>query len=231
MPYQITSLATLQARLADKWEGVPYWTNEEARLALNEGIRWWNLLTAYWKVRVVVVTNPLQTWYCLPTGMIYPLKLDFGSIPMVQTDYLDIDLARPNWEAETTATGGGVPNLPTLWIPGATNLFAIWPADAAGNRTIAMDGIKTAPVLQAPGDFIDLGEEAISALLGFALHVAAFKNGGERFRETLDYFKAFIALAAEENKRLLEVKAFRQLLGRMTRRDSNPGPPTSVPTS
>lgn len=230
MPYQITTLATLQARLADKWEGVPFWTAEEARLAINEGLRWWNLLVGAWKQRVVIASGANQVWYNTPATLLYPLKIDWDSAPMVQSTFGDLDLGRPKWEGETTGTTGA-PNVPTLWVPGGFTLVAIWPADASGTGSFGIDGVTPAPVLVAPTSFIDLGEEEISVLLGFALHIAAFKLGGERFAATMPYYTAFLRHAALKNARLLKVKAFRELLGRHRKEDSVPGPPEAVPTS
>jgi hypothetical protein len=229
MPYQTRSLSSLQARLADRYEHVPFWTAEEARLAINEGLRIWNLLVAQWKGRVVVPTVANQVWYQTPAGILFPLRMDIGTTPLVQTTFYDMDLGEPNWEAETTATGGSVPGTVTLWIPAGFTLFAIWPADPTGALQLSVDGIVPAPILVLPTDFLDLGDEEVHVLLGYALHVLAFKVGGPVFTDTFPLYKAFIAHAAMKNDRLLQVKAFRQLLGIQSKQDSVPGKPSSVP--
>lgn len=223
MPYQITNLATLRARLQDKYEGVPFWADEEARLAINEGLRFWNVLTGFWKARVLVETTEGTVWYGVPTTLLCLIRADFNSTPMTQDSLEDIDLGRSNWEAETTADGGDVPNVLTLWMPAGTTLFAAWPADAIGANVIMLDGIALAPVLVNNFDVVDLGEEEINALLGYALHILTWKIGGEIFTNTLDLYKAFIAHAALRNGRLMASKAFRQLLNKATYRDSVPG--------
>lgn len=230
MAYQISTLSTLQARLGEKYESVPFWTAEEGRLALNETLRMWNLLVGFWKTRVELTTVANQVWYVPPSPILYPLRVDFELAPMVQTPLFDLDLGRPLWEGETTASPDA-PQVPTLWVPAGFTLFAIWPADALGQRSLVVDGITHAPILTLPGDFIDIGEEEVNVFLGYALHILTFKVGGTRFADTIPLYKAFLQHALLRNDRLLVSKAFRALLAKSTRRDSVPGPAAVVPSA
>jgi hypothetical protein len=44
MPYTARSWPEVRERLKDRYEGVPFWEDDEARAAFNEGLHAWNLL-------------------------------------------------------------------------------------------------------------------------------------------------------------------------------------------
>lgn len=230
MSYTQSTLHTLRPRLQDVYEGVVFWTDEEARLALNEALRWWNLFTAQWKARTTIVSVADQVWYTTPPALLLPLRIDCSSKPLVFNSIFDLDLGHPNWEGETTATSG-VPDIPTLWGRAGFTKFAIWPADHPGNRQLVFDGIAPAPVLVHDPDFVDLGDEEIHSLLCEAVHLLAFKAGSGRFADTLPLHQAFLAHAKLKNTRLFASRAFRKLLGEGTKRDSVAGPAQAVNSS
>ena len=78
------------------------------------------------------------------------------------------------------------------------------------------------PVLVAPTDLVDLGEEIIDVIADMALHVAAFKEAGDRWRATRPYFEAFLQAAADENSLLKHNQAYRRWAGLDRRRDLQP---------
>jgi hypothetical protein len=230
MAFTTTTLAQLEARLADRYESVIFWTAEEARLAINEALRVWNLLIGYWKARVLIPTIAGQTWYPTPPRLLYPVRMDFGNAPLVLTSLFDLDMGHPSWEGETTATSGN-PASPMVWVPLGFTQFAIWPADALGQNSLVIDGVTLAPQLVLLTDYLDLGEEEIGVLLGYALHVLTWKVGGERFAATLPFYQAFLKDAMARNDRLASFKAFENLADTSGKEDSVAGPPRVVPAS
>lgn len=222
MPWQAVTLAQCQTQLKAKWENVPFWTDAEATAALNEGLRVWNMLTGMWRQRVVVATPAASPWVSLSSTMVYGTKINFITSPLIPSSRDDLDLFRPGWEGETTASGGAVPTTPKLWAPAGLNLFAIWPADAAGGQSLTVDGVRKTPVLVNPGDFIDIGEHELDALLGFALHVASFKLGSPLFNGTAGLRKNFLLAAVDQNTRLMASSYFRRQLGLDVSRYSRP---------
>lgn len=221
MPYQAVTLAQLQQQLKDRWESVAFWTDAEATTYINDALRWWNLFTAQWKRRVVITTVANQVWYSVPSTLIYDLRMDFTTTPMDVTSLTDLDNGRPGWEGETTATSG-VPTVPTFFAPAGLNLFAIWPADAVGDRQLVVDGVRATPVLSAAGDFLDLGQEELTAILGEALHTAAFKEGGGRWQNTQPLHQAFLLAAADRNERFKASTYFRRAMGLDSNRSQRP---------
>jgi len=99
--------------------------------------------------------------------------------------------------------------------------IALWPAFASAS-SLVIDGVMRTPVLVNPTDTVDLGEEIVDVICDMALHVAAFKEAGDRWRATRPYFEAFLQAAAEENSLLKANQAYRRWAGLDRRRDMQP---------
>lgn len=213
MPYQSVTLAMLKTRLAERYESSAFWTAEEARLVINEALRVWQLLTAYWKTQLSVSTPAASPWVTIPNTAFLPLRVQWGATgkSLLQGSLASFDYGRSTWEHETTATAG-LPSTPTDWAPAGARLIAIWPADNAGGNTLLVDVAATTPVLVADGDFIDISGAELNAILGFALHLLAFKEGGTRFAATIVHRVAFYNQAAELNSRLRASAFFKKFL-------------------
>ena len=154
-----------------------------------------------------------QVWYALPSTLVFDLRATCNLRPLDPVSLFALDRFRSTWETETTASGGAVPSRPTRWLPVGLTLFAIWPADATGGNSLAIDGVRATPSLSALTDYVDLGAEEESALLGYALHVLTFKLGGARFQATFSLRQAFLQAALDQNDRLRASTYFRAALG------------------
>ena len=231
MPYTTTSLADLQTLMAQRWDQVVFWTPEEARLALNETLREWNLLTGRWRTLVYVAADGYTPYVPLPATLTYGMRVTTSNAqPLTPTSTSELDLGRPAWRWETVESGGDVPTVPTLWAPVGLTEIAIWPAWASAPQALAVNGVMRTPVLRLPTDTVDLGEEIVDVLADFALHVVAFKEAGDRWRATRPYFEAFLQAAADENSLLKQHQAYRRWAGLDRRRDYQPttGAPTQL---
>src|SRR3989304_1004123 len=109
MPYTPVTLADLKAHLKQRTDQSLFWSDEEARLALNESIRLWNLLTGRWRRTITMSTAVNQIEYALPSTMTYAMRVAYQSTPLQPSSYLELDLGRPTWRSETTISGGDVP--------------------------------------------------------------------------------------------------------------------------
>lgn len=229
VPYSQLTWAAIRDRLKDRVEAVPFWEDAEALAAFNEGLTFFNLLTGYWHGTASVTTVANQYLYSLPATMLYRTRMEILAQPMSPSSREDLNNGRYTWRTETTASGGDVPDRPLLWAPVSLRLFYIWPADAVGNRTISVEGIAATPVLDADMDTIDLGDDLLNVLLGYALHALAFKKGGPFFAATQGYLKEFLIMAAEENDQIKTSKVYRRFMG-LDHRDQKPlrGTPTRM---
>ncbi len=212
MAFSSVTLATLQAELKNKWDNVPFWSDEEARTALNEGLRLWNAITGYWRNRITVTTSPDDNYVPIPGALAYKSRVEFNGSPLSVSSLLGLDSGRPSWEGETTATSG-VPSSPKIWAPVSVDLIVIWPADHAGSNTLTIDGMAQTPVLVNAGDFVDLGQEEHNQLLGYALHAASFKHGGQLFESTKPLYQNWVKAAGERNEQFKASSLYRRVLG------------------
>jgi hypothetical protein len=216
MPFQRLTLADLQADLKASWDSSPFWTDAEATRYINHALRFWNLLTGFWKETVLVSTpNPVSPYVPLPGALTFGMQVIWGatSKPLQLSGLFDLDMGRPRWEEETTASGGEIPTIPTLWCPSGMKELVIWPQDATMDQPLLIDGVAATPVLVNPGDFIDLGDQDAGPILDFALHVAAFKRGQGAMSSTALRLQAFLQAARAQNGRLAYSLVFRKALG------------------
>lgn len=211
MAYTALTLADLKVLLADRTDHVRFWTDREARLAWNEALRDWNLLTGAWRRRVIYPSVAFQTEYALGATLTYGMAAKINGLPLIKTAIWDLDLGRPSWRGETIASGGDVPTVPTIWAPISLQQIAIWPALTTSlPNVLTVDGISATPVLEEDADFVDLNDAHVDVLTEYALHILTFKQGGPTWRATKPAFTAFLQAAADENGRLKANQAFRR---------------------
>lgn len=230
MAYTTTTLAALQALMIQRWDQVVFWTAEEARLALNEALREWNLLTGRWRTRVMLTVAASNPEIALPGVMTYAMRLTtITGSPIIPSSLSELDLARPTWRLETTTSGGDVPLVPTVWAPLALTRLAIWPTYPSAD-SLLLDGVMRTPILVLPTDTVDLGLEVLDRVVDMALHIASFKEAAERWRATRPYFDAFLRAAEAENSLLRQNQAYRRWAGLDRRRDLEPstGAPNQI---
>jgi hypothetical protein len=225
MAYQAITWSALRQRLQDKTEQKIFWDATEARDAVNESLLLWNLLTAQWRTTVSIPTVAGQYDYVLPSSLLYRTRFLVDGLPLSSSSREELNLGRPYWRRETTASGGDVPARPMLFAPISLQLIYLWPADAVGGRTLTVEGIAATPVLVEDGDTLDLGSEEEAILLGMALHILSLKKGGEAFAITQPLFQAFLKDAAQQNDRIRASTIYRTIMG-LDRRDLKR---TSVP--
>ena len=206
-------LLTLRSELKDRYENVPFWSNDEAANGINEALSHWNFFTGTWRKRVVVGMLRDTHWFALPATLIYNARVQVDETPLHQSSLFDLDYGRPNWEGESTISGGDVPARPMLWAPAGLTLFAVWPSDANACHTLVIDGVHTTPRLSSDTDTVDLEEDDRYAVLGEALHVISFKEGGMRWKSTEGFHKQFLLSVGRQNEQLLRSSYFRRYLG------------------
>jgi hypothetical protein len=212
MAYGQITLTTLQANLAEKFDSAAFWTSEESRRALNEGIRVYNMLTGFWRTTATLTLIPFDPFLSLPGTLTYRTRVSVAGKPLEPASLFDMDNGRSNWRAENTLSGGTVPTNVKVWIPAGISLIFIWPAVTV-NTACLVDGITTAPTLVNGADFVDIGQEELGPLLNYALHVLTFKEGGVRFKATMKYYADFIEACAQKNGRIRLSNMYRWVQG------------------
>lgn len=190
-----------------------YWRDDEINKLIQEALRFFNLLTGFWKTRATITTTANTVWYKLPSSITSNLRVSWRDFPLMPATSYDMDFGRPNWESETSTTGSDVPTQPQLYVIGALNLIGIWPADAAGNNSLVADGIASTPILTTDASTLDIGQDEFQALLDYIQHAAAFKEGGKEFAATKSAFESFLKVAGQRSAMLRASAVYRKYLG------------------
>lgn len=223
MAYTATTLADLKGHMRTRWDQSVFWTDDEARLAINEALREWNLLTGRWRLRdsSIIYDGITPPAFTLPGTFTFGLRVRVNSQPVHPTSLFELDHGRPSWRLETVSSGGDVPTTTIFFAPRSLSVLELWPAPA-GLTFLSVDGIAATPVLVEEGDFVDLGEEIVDVIADFAVHCAAFKEGGPRWKATLPLWQAFLTAAGEENQLLKTKQLYRRYAGLNRTRDLKP---------
>jgi hypothetical protein len=203
-------LATLTAA----WDSSPFWTQAEAIGYLNHALRWWNLLTGYWKRTVLIdLAAPANPFVALPGSLVFGMEITWGATgkPLFPTALWDLDQGKPRWEEQTIADGAPVPSSVKLWAPVGLKEIAIWPAAASGQ--LIVNGVAATPILSALGDYVDLGDLETINIVHFALHIGTFKRGLASYQSTMPFFQHFLDAARKQNTRLTYSALYRKTLG------------------
>jgi len=102
---------------------------------------------------------------------------------------------RPGWQNQTGA--------PDTVASMSWNLIALSNVpDGNGPYSVSLEVAENAPVPEADGDEVQVSSEDMDAIIDYAQHLAAFKQGGKEFMDTVPLYQNFIRLATVRNERL-----------------------------
>lgn len=201
MPYTQYTRSQLRAMLQQRWNSTPFWSTTEANQAINDALRVWSLLTGYWTTRIAVHTVADTPILTLPSlSLTQQTALSWYGEPLLGVTLSELQLMVPNWW-QARAGVGDAPDAPICWAPIGFNLVALYPAPVEV-ATITADGLRLTPILESDGAYVDLGQEELDTLIGYALHSAALKAGTRLLTRTLPGLQAFMAAAAARNQLL-----------------------------
>lgn len=209
--FQNTTLAVLLVRLAERYDGQPFWTADQARRAINEGLRIWNVITGTWRGSSVgLITVPNDPYLYVGGAVEKVTRVVVGTRVLNPTSLQQLDQLMPNWEGLTAPAALSCRH----WAPVGLTEIALSPADAApAQQAISVSGVVAAPILVNAGDFLDLGDEEINTLLGYALHTLAFAKGVAVLSATRPLYLAFLKSAANRNAVFAASSLYRKLIG------------------
>lgn len=209
--FQNTTLATLQARLAERYDGQVFWTADQARRAINEGLRIWNLITGAWRGSSAgLLTLPGDPYLFVGGTVEKVTQVKIGTRVLNPVSLQQLDQLSRNWEGTSAPAATSC----RYWAPVGLSVIALSPADAfPAQQAITVDGVVAAPILVNVGDFLDLGDEEINTLLGYALHVLSFAKGIAAMAATRPLYIAFIKSAADRNAVFAASSIYRKMIG------------------
>lgn len=215
MSYQQVNRSGLRTMVLERLGSASgtFWRTTELNAYIMEALRVFNACTGFWKTRKLAATTANAHWYSLPGTLTSAMRVEFNGVPLQPTSLHDLDYGQPNWESETTGSGGNVPTTVKFWAPAGVTLIAIWPADATGNQGLLYDGIAATPVLDDDADFVDLGQEELGLILDYVQHIATFKEGGKEFEASGELLQRFLAGVAKRNAQLMANAKWRRWMG------------------
>lgn len=207
MPYASTTLATLRARLQDRYTGDPFWSATEANDAINEALRYFNLYTGFWRGTATALTVAGTPFVTVPGTLTYRTRVTRAGFALARKSIVELYRFRRNWRTQTTASGGEVPATIREWAPVGLGTIAVWPRDAGGT-TLTFEAVKLTPVLTADGQHVDLGDEELTLILAEALYILSFKRPSI-LEAMAEKHQVFLAGCLERNDQLRVSSFFR----------------------
>lgn len=202
--YQSVTLLQLQDKLKARTDGLGvFWVQEEARTALNEAIRMWQVLTGYW-IGTFSVPASAQIYVDVPRQLVSLTRISHNTTALTLSAESELDLGSPGWESAAAGT-------PVYWAPMGFNKVAFSPAAATGN--IIFEGITEPTLLFSGSDFINIGDEELTRVLDYAVHYLAFKEGPPEFDATSEQLQNFMKAAGLRNAKLRETMMYKRAMG------------------
>lgn len=206
MAFQNTTLANLQTALVQRYEAQPWWSADAARRAINEGLRVWNAITGQWRTELTLSSIPDDPHLYVTGVLSIATRVKSGGVTLTPTSLRGLDLSTPNWEK---ARG-----VPKFWAPIGLTEIMLYPAPVAPTHPqVIVSGVCRTPILVADGDYLDMGDEEISTLLGYALHVLSFSKGADALAQTMPARVAFYKAAATRNRTFAASSFYRKMIG------------------
>lgn len=212
MPYQQYTLSQLQAKLQARLGNSTFFVSAELTIYLNEAVTLWQLLTGFWKIGKPDITKTTigTVFYSVPAGMLSAMRMEFNAQPMLQKSLAEMDKGSPGWQTDSASLAS--PKIAD-WFPFGLGTVGVHPSDYVTNNDLGFVGMANAPVLSAAGDYIDIGDEELKAILDCAVHLALFKIGGAEFQDSYRLFKGFIEAASQRNSLLKSTSLYRHWMG------------------
>lgn len=212
MSYAAISLATLRARLQDRFTGDPFWSATEANDALNEALRYFNLFTGYWRGSATALTVAGVAFLAVPGTLTYRTRVARSGMVLTRKSIVELYRTRRNWRTQTTTSGAPVPSTLREWAPVGLASIALWPTDAAGGTTLTFEAIKLTPILTADAQSVDIGNEELTLILNEALYILSFKRPSI-LAQMAPKHQGFLQGCLERNDQLRASSYYRHVLG------------------
>jgi hypothetical protein len=129
-----------------------------------------------------------------------------GNLDGVPTDTVavtEMDQFAAEWDSN--------PNAPECLVTAGTDFLALSPIPT-GNKAAGLTVVGNAPIPVDDADFVQVSRDTWDIILDKAQSLAAFKQGGQEFAQSIELEKNFIMRCAEENGRIGELGLYREIL-------------------
>lgn len=218
LPYTISTLSVLIGRVREQLISA-FWSDAELTLYIQDGLRIWNTLTLYYRNRVgltFAATEPFYDLGYLVEDFMLAYRIEGGNYTIEPVSIESLGAYVPRYQNSIAAA--------LQWIPMGLNLIALYPQTSAP-LAASLDYVRLAPIPSNLMDYVQLGEEDISALIDFVVFLAHLKEGGSEVETATPRLQNFLKQAAKYNSRLLTSSVYRRMIGM-----ASGGQPSERPT-
>lgn len=124
-----------------------------------------------------------------------------NNVPVDTPSLSEMDMYSPEWQENET--------WPTLVVAGIDYIAPV-PVRQTLGVEVTVTGNAPVPVLDS--DFVQVSRDVFDSILAYAQVLAAFKEGGQEFEDTLQLLEEFAIAAEQTNKRIANMGLFSDVL-------------------
>jgi hypothetical protein len=127
------------------------------------------------------------------------------------------DLYNTGWQ-------GAAQGPPQIALHAGLNKLALSPIADATPYSLLATVVQNAPVPVADADQVQVARDDLDAVIDYAQHLAAFKQGGDEFTRTMPLFQRFLKQAATYNGKLAELGEYTSIMLDLSQRERDMNP-------
>jgi hypothetical protein len=185
------TLASLKYNVYNKLQqNDKLYSAQEVVDSINESIRVTNLFSGYIQGSATTLSIGNRVWYSMPSGILFPLKIQYEGHLLQPQSIRAIGQANPRWVQQTTTSLGSPPS---YWIPNGVDLFAIYPADSIGGGMLTVTGVVEPQPLVADTDTLVLPNEYSDLIVDLSTHNIQLKESGQLTQQSVVWYQSFLA--------------------------------------
>lgn len=217
MAYSSTTLGTLRSRIRERLLA-QFWADAELNAYIIETLRIWNVLTGYTRSRQTkTISSGSVPFYSknsfTDTGILL-LRIETSSTQLDTATLSDLGTLSPTWMTDTAAA-------PSYWLHVGHNIVAVTPIPTQSFSATTYY-VDTMTVPAADGDYIQVGDEDLSAIIDCVTFIGRLKEGGKEAQEAVPLLQNFIKQAAKYNSKLQFSSIYKRILGLPQQRQQRP---------
>jgi hypothetical protein len=145
------------------------------------------------------------------------LAMRIGNAAVQIDSVRSADLYNTGWE-------GLAPGTPINIYTAGLNLLALSPSPDIGPYSFLATVVQNAPLPSSLSSPVQVSRDDLDVIIDYAQHIAAFKQGGQEFLQTLPLLQRFLKQAAVYNAKLLELGEFTSMLLNVSQMESGSNP-------
>lgn len=208
MAYAVTTRATLRTRVRERLLST-FWTDTEINLYINEALRVWNVLTGYQKnTEGVALTGGSVNFHAktefMTTGIIVQ-RIETSNIHLDPITLKELNHLSPTWYGQVASTTSN-------WMHVGLNNIALYKAPSS-TFSATTYFIDTSPIPSLDGDYIQVGEEDMAAIIDYITFIAKIKESGKEFQESVALLQNFLKQASKYNAKVIQTSLYKKVMG------------------